>query len=321
MNISFQTKVRNEDKIIHIIEHEGYGTIHHLIEPLQVDSEQQIICTYNLTNLKMFRGNYNYIVHTTGHLFPIISNIETILKEKIKISIFLHVAPNYLIIKEKLNFIFFLKRLQDKYNLLCFCPSNEVSKEYYRYGLIVKAVQIGFVKIVQNDNIMISHNNLTCYKNKYISICTSNNPIYMHIKGIDKFVDLIEFLGKKEEALILGFNGEYRGVPCRRFMLNDFLYILSMSKLYIQLSRTEAYNMTAMQAKQLKVPIIVSDVEGHIDCMKKAVNRVKSMEEAINKVKKINYIINTINFNYLDSRDRENIESFILSLKKCIQEE
>lgn len=82
MHIEFLDKTENvkEGKIIHIIEHEGYGTLHQLIEPLQEDFEQQVICTYNLVNLKFIRKNIQYVIHTTGHWYPIVSNLKLLLE-------------------------------------------------------------------------------------------------------------------------------------------------------------------------------------------------------------------------------------------------
>lgn len=60
MKFEFKETTYNitEHQIIHIIEHDGYGTLHHLIEPLQEDIHQHLVCTYNLVNMKFIREKY-----------------------------------------------------------------------------------------------------------------------------------------------------------------------------------------------------------------------------------------------------------------------
>ena len=87
MRFIFEDKIENIDnsKIIHIIEHEGCGTLHQLIEPLQEDLQQHVVCTHNLASMKFIRNRVHYIIHTTGHLYPIISNLKLLLDNEINI--------------------------------------------------------------------------------------------------------------------------------------------------------------------------------------------------------------------------------------------
>lgn len=317
MHIDFLDNVQNvKDRIIHIIEHEGYGTLHQLIEPLQEDFEQKVICTHNLISMKFIRENVHYIIHATGHLYPIISNLKLLLENKVDVSIFLHVAPKYFELKEKNFFLDYICNMQRIYNLRCFCPSNELAIQYKNVGLDVRSIQLGFPEIevdLNSDTFL-----LNSYCGKYITICTSSDPRYIHLKGINEFVDVMEKIDKKNEALILGFDGNYRGVKCKRLHLNDFLYVLKNSKAYIQLSKTEAYNLTAIQAKRLKVPVLVSDIDGHKDCMKYIDNRLKD-EEDFNEKLKLACNIDCIKQNYEDSNKRETLENFIISIKNTIK--
>lgn len=302
-------------KIIHIIEHGGYGTLHQLIEPLQEDLQQHVICTYNLASMKFIRKHVHYIMHTTGNLYPIISNLKLLLDNRISVSIFLHVAPKYFELKQKSFFLDYLSDIQSIYGLQCFCPSKEVALQYKSLEIDVKSIQIGFPDIDINVN---QHKFiLNTYCNKYITICTSPDPRYIYLKGLNEFINIMEKNNKVNESLILGFDGKYRGVNCKKFQLEDFLYILGNAKAYIQLSITEAYNLTAVQAKRLRVPVIVSDVDGHKDCMKNFCNRLKSEEEFCEKIKLVSDI-NCIDQNYEDSIRRETTENFIFSIKNNV---
>lgn len=320
MIFEFLQKVASvsEKQIVHIIEHEGNGTIHHLIEPLQEDINQHVVCTCNLVNMKFIKENFCYILHVTGHMYPIISHLEEILENNIKVFVFLHVAPNYFVFKRKEFFFEYLLNIQSKYDFKCFSPSNNVAQEYKKLGLKVQSIQVGFPKIQINipSNVLY----LRPYCDKYISICTSSDPRYIALKGINDFVDLVDRFNIRKEAIILGFDGMYRGVKCKRLDLNSFLYVLANSKAYIQLSKTEAYNLTALQAKRLKIPTLVSNIDGHMDCMKFNENHVQSILEFENKMKKVT-TVECIDQNYNDSINRESLENFIMQINKNVKGE
>lgn len=305
-------------QIIHIIEHEGYGTLHQLIETLQEDFEQHVVCTYNLMSMKFVKSNVCYVIHTTGHFYPIISNLKLLFDNDVKVFVFLHVAPRYFELKEKAFFLDYICNIQHVYNLRCFCPSTEVAGQYKNIGLNVSSIQIGFPKI--NLSLIKGTSNLEAYEQKYITVCTSSDPRYIHLKGINEFIDIMEKYGKKSDSLILGFDGTYRGIMCKRLQLNDFLYVLKNSKAYIQLSMTEAYNLTAVQAKRLRIPIIVSDIDGHKNCMKSIDNRLNIDEDFIEKFK-LASSLECINKNYKESCKRESIERFIKSIRTNIKGE
>jgi dephospho-CoA kinase len=92
---------------------------------------------------------------------------------------------------------------------------------------------------------------------------------------------------------------------------------------YIQLSRTEAYNLSAIYAKRLKIPIIVTDIEGHKDNVKYGF-RVSCLKNAKRYLKNIlsNYgkfnIKKIIEKNYNDSLKRETLNNFRDSFNKLL---
>ena len=269
----------NSGKIIHVIEHPGYGTLHQLILPLNNDRQQNIVCTNGDGNITFFKDNV-YILHVTGHMYPILSNIKNIIESGIKIIIFLHVAPRYLFLKNKETFLKYLKEIQQKYGTKFVCPSNEVTKEYLLYGIMVDDLQIGIPEIQFTNISEYKKSVLDNYADKIITVCTSPDTRYLHIKGIDVFCDLMRYSENEKNSLILGFDGEHRGIPCVRLTNSEFLYVLSRSKVYVQLSRTECYNVTAIQAKQLMVPLIVSNAEGHKNSVPNTKCRVDTFEQA-----------------------------------------
>lgn len=316
MRIEFENgkKDRKYSFIIHIVEHDGYGTLHQLVQPLQIEENQKVIFTHDMMSFR-FNQKDNYILHVTGHMYPIISNLELLSKNGIRYSVFLHVAPKYYQFKkEKLLFLDYLENIQKRYNIKFFCPSENVAKQYEKIGINVGVIQIGIDRIQKQGKKV----ELKPYYDKYVTICTSPDYRYRTLKGVDVFASQMEKIKLKDKALILGFDGEYMGIKCRKFNHDDFLNILCNSKSYIQFSRTEAYNLTAVQAKQLKVPVLVSNVDGHIDCMKFKVNLYNN-EPIISKLIQIRSK-EVILKNFEESIKRESIKSFINSIIKNVEE-
>lgn len=314
MRFEFQKKSGNIRIINHIVEHEGEGTLHKLVLPLQMEDNQKVFFTYNMPTFKFNDRDY-YIIHTTGHMYPIIKNLEKLSKNNIKYFLFLHVAPRYYEFKkEKKIFLDYLSYIQKKYKISIFSPSKNVAKQYMKMGIETNYIQLGINRI----NEQVRNRNLEMYYNKYVTVCTSSDFRYMAIKGIDIFANYIQKINKKDEALILGFNGEYMGIRCRKVNSDDFLNILAHSKIYLQFSRTEAYNLTAVQAKQLKIPILVSKVDGHIDCIEFEENLYDEndlLSQKIKEIQKENIIIR----NFENSIVRESMKSFIESVIKKME--
>lgn len=315
MRIEFEKKSENRKYsfIVHLVEHEGYGTLHKLVYPLQVEEMQKVFFTHDMSVFK-FNTVDSYILHVTGHMYPIVSNLELLSQNGIKYFLFLHVAPNYYLFKkEKLLFMDYLEYIQKKYGIRFFCPSENVANQYKRNGIDVECIQIGIEKIEKQTELL----RLEPYYNKYVTVCTSSDFRYIALKGIDIFVNQMERIGQKENSLILGFDGEYMGVKCRQLSYEDFLNVLSHSKSYIQFSRTEAYNLTAVQAKQLRVPVLVSNIDGHVDCMKLEVNLYMSGDDFASKLVDIQ-AKEIINENFIDSIERENTNNFVKSITTSV---
>lgn len=320
MRFEFEEKTEKQKYsfIVHIVEHEGYGTLHQLVNQLQIEPNQKVFFTHDMPVFK-FNLSDTYILHVTGHMYPIISNLDILSRKCIKYLLFLHVAPNYFQFKqEKLFFLDYLKDIQRKYCIKILCPSENVARQYKDIGINVNYAQLRIEKIYELKRKI----ELQPYYNKYVTVCTSPDFRYIALKGVDIFVNQMEKITEKEDILILGFDGEYMGVKCRRLGYEDFLNVLSHSKAYIQFSRTEAYNLTAVQAKQLRIPVLVSNVDGHIDCMKLKCNLCKKDELLESIISKINEVRTeeVITQNYRDSIQRESIDNFVKSIIKNVEE-
>jgi len=133
---------------------------------------------------------------------------------------------------------------------------------------------------------------------------------------------MIKDLQLDKISYVLGNNNKlFEGITTKKVSQKTFFRYLKNSIAYVQLSRTESYNLSAIYAKLLKVPIIVSNIEGHKDNVKYGF-KVNNLNEAgkilrgvLNspnspKIKKI------IERNYQDSLKRETLNSFRNSLNK-----
>lgn len=219
--------------------------------------------------------------------------------------------------KKKKTFLNYIKKLQKKYNLKCFCPSLNVSNKYCEIGIMTVSVQVGIPRI---DNRILAFNpNNSEYYNKIITTCTSSNSKYINIKGIDKFYKLMKKTNNLNNCMILGFDGSYKGILCKKFNNSDFLNILSHSSFFIQLSRTECYSVTQIQAKQLKIPLIVSDVDGNVDTVPNIYNRVDKFNKLVKEFDdKCDLAKTAIDYNYYSSLKKENIANFDKNLKRKV---
>ena len=84
------------------------------------------------------------------------------------------------------------------------------------------------------------------------------------------------------------------------------------AKAYIQLSKYDSYNITAVEAKQFKIPIILSNIEGH---MKSADNGflVKAFNEAKDILQRVidgNFDKSVVQKNYFNSITNESVAAF-----------
>lgn len=308
-----------KSKFIHLIDHDG--TIYGLISPLSRFPEHQIIPSFsNLKEdkLKLIKKlskdkTIKCILHSTGNKKYFYNLKETLAKIFYKrLYIFLHVSPNHFLIKDRLNELWEIRDLSNKLNAQILIPSKELEQEFSYYGLDTIPIQIGVdFDIKYNDKKLDNRK-----RRKIISVCTAEEGIYHYIKGIDQFSKMIKDLQLDKLSLVLGNNNKlFEGIKTKKVSRKTFFRHLKNSIAYVQLSRTESYNLSAVYAKLLKIPIIVSNIEGHKDNVKFGF-RVNNLNEAgkilrsiLNspnspKIKKI------IERNYKDSLKRETLNSF-----------
>lgn len=313
-------------KFLHLVDHDG--TIFQLVSPLTVYPDHKILTSFSCSESKLIKlmnkmsKNKELIVilHATGNRKYFYSLKRDLLKKFNRFYIFLHVSPKHFLIKNRMNEIVELRKLTKKYNLRILTTSKELKKEYFSYGLKAIPIQIGINFDKDKFHIMKQQSK------KYITtVCTSEDRVYNYIKGIDRFYKLVRDLGLEEEAVILGNKSDmFKGIISKRVSQKNFLKYLLNSKVYIQLSRTEAYNLSAVYAKLLKIPVIVSDVEGHKDNMRYGF-RIKNLNEAklilgrILSNPKSPKIKKVIEKNYQDSLKRETLNNFRNSLNKLWQ--
>ena len=123
------------------------------------------------------------------------------------------------------------------------------------------------------------------------------------------------------DALIVGPPLPDMSIHSKRFTHDEFLFILQNSKAYVQFSRFEAYNLTAVEAKRLKVPVILLECEGVSDNVKYGYV-CKDFAEMDTTIKKLischsnNLVNEVIEQNYIDSVRRESLLSFVESIQR-----
>jgi len=306
-------------KFLHLVDHNG--TISGLVSRLSIFPEHCIITSFPKTSKNKIKiieelsknKNIKCILHATGNKKYFYNLKDSLAKQFTHFYIFLHVSPKHFLIKNRLNELQSIKALAKKSNTKILIPAKELIKEYARYGLKAIPIQLGvnFDKKSSNSN-----------KKYIISVCTAKEKIYHYIKGIDRFSKLIHDLNLDKYAIILGNkNKSFEGIKTKKVSQNNFLKYLSQSKVYIQLSRTESYNLSAVSAKRLKIPIIASNIEGHKDNIKYGF-RINTLDQA---KKVLKYILShpespklktILEKNYNDSMKRETLNNFKNSFNK-----
>lgn len=309
----------------HIIDHEGFGTIHRLLIPLCENYRDHHLFTtgkeyFPLTERAvkdiLQDPNPYIIVHSTGKMkSDLLINFRKHF-EKIPASIFLHTSYRYQELKGRSDMIHDLLRLTKEYEMNVFLPSKEVAVQYGDFGISVRTVQLGIPPVYANESYFENRPELEPYYNKIITTCCSSQPIYGFVKGLDLFEELIGRLHLQDQALIAGIDGPDRSeIPCKKFSTDDFLNILCHAKAYVQLSRYETYNLTAVQAKQFMVPTLVLGVEGAQSCMGEyAYATIEELASALENVLDGQTNPSDLICCWLDSRWRESMQQFYDSL-------
>lgn len=310
-------------RFLHLVDHRG-GTISNLLSHLSSYSEHRVLTssfnlekTMNLVDEISKYDEISVILHATGNNKPFYNKKKEIFRKFKRSYLFLHVSPAHFLIKDRLKELENIEKLVNQHKIGVLTPSNETKKEFSYYGINAIPIQLGvnfrpekYKPIKEKDK-------------RYITtVCTAQEGVYYYIKGIDRFYKLIRERGLEKEAIILG-NGSslFKGIKSKRLTQDNFIEYLRKSKVYIQLSRTESYNLSAVYAKLLKIPVIVSNIEGHIDNVKSGF-RTNSLSES---KKILENILNNpqdpdikkiLEENYQDSIRRENLNNFKNSFNK-----
>lgn len=309
-------------RIAHIIDHEGEGTIHYLVRPLSVFEG---VSVFSLTDIithqidfSLFADYSHIIVHTSGGGGGIIlTHLRDFFPNRHRIFVFFHTSFEYQKYKGRGNKLIANLREQGK-EIVVFTPSTQVSEQYKELGFPVFTIQIGIPPIKKEATQDIS--SLSVYYGKIITTCTSSKSCYKYIKGLDLFQLCINELKAQQNALICGIdNYTDNQISCFKFNCEDFLNVLAHSKIYVQFSRFESYNTTAIQAKQLGIPVVVLNTEGTQSCMGNYV--FNSVFDAKQEIRRI--ITSSSDHNLLarlkqDSLKRESINSFHNSINYSI---
>jgi hypothetical protein len=304
-------------RFLHLLDHIG-GTISNLISPLGSYPEHQILTssfdlkkTMNLIKEISKNEDISVILHSTGNKKPFYNKKEDIFKRFKKSYMFLHVSPIHFLIKDRLKEIENIEKLVNKDNFEILTPSKGIKKELSYYGINSKVMQLGVIFRPEEYKLDKKED-----KKYIITVCTSGEGIYHYIKGVDRFYRIVKELGLENQSIVLG-NGSalFKDIKSKKLTPKNFIKYLCKSKAYVQFSRTESYNLSAVYAKLLKVPIVVSNIEGHIDNVKygfRTNNMLESKKVLENILQNPNdpQIKKIINKNYKDSIKRENLNNF-----------
>lgn len=315
--------------IYHIIDHAGFGTIHRLLYPLcdtykchkvwTRKSSEEFIDQTQLTQI-LSDKDARLIVHSTGNLDPVCRKaLVSFALSSGQGFLFLHTSYAYQQAKGRSNMVEVLLQLQQKYHYTVLTPSKEVAEQYRTFGITAIPVQLGIPGIGSKPYLSNYRNDLAQYYNKYVTTCSSEKEIYRYVKGIDRFLALSHNYHLESECLIAGIFLPSESVKTVRFNEDDFLNILYHSKAYIQMSRYEAYNLTAVWAKQFRIPTLVLGVEGTWSSMGQyALVSEAALIERLGQVINGTYPEKLISDCYYDSISRETLECFHLSLKEVL---
>ena len=306
----------------HIIDHNGFGTMHKLITPLCKEGSIHKIVSYdNIYELKniMQDKQAHIIIHSTASKKSnFIHEFLNYFKDR-PVYIFMHVSVNYELYKGRGDVIEYLKYLTDNYPVTVLTPSKEVTNQYRNCGVKAKTIQLGID--MGNKELYYADNSLLApYYNRIITTCSSDNDEYKYIKGIDLYERFIFDNNLLDLSLVAGTdNSRNTRITCKRFEEKDFLNILAHSLMYVQFSRFESYNITASYAKLLRKPVLLLNTEGSYSCMNGLVyDYVNALtREALNILRRgpDNKLICNL---YNDSLRKESIENFSSEFQKVI---
>ena len=305
---------------IHIIGYPQRGSLWNLMDGITCYENHHILETKgDFVDLDKYPAEDVFVFHTTGKNFPMINAIQLFLEKGKHCVVFIHTLPDYIIDKGFSEFMPFISKTQKKYGYKILVPSTIASQMFCEYGIVCKVVNLGIQAIESVEH----GKGLEKYLDKIITVSTKNTDQYMRAKGVDRFCRLIHAVGMESCALILGTNiGQGLGIESIRLAHQDFLYVLSHARAYVQLSRSESYNISAIEAKQLMVPVLVSDSTGHKDSVRNKNCRADSFDDAISKLLEIlkrgPKVEAWVRDNYEYSIQDESIEAFRNRIESAI---
>lgn len=308
----------------HIIDHQGFGTMHKLIGKVCEGDSLHKMILYNdeeeIQNIVNDR-KANIIIHSTASKNS--NFIYDFLKyfTNRRVYIFMHVSLQYEIYKGRSDLIKYLRELTSTNNVVVLTPSKEVTEQYIQNNIKARTIQLG-VDFTQIERLKIYRDELAQYYNKIITTCSSDNDVYKYIKGIDLYEDFIIKNGLMEYSLVAGTdNSNNTKIFCKRFAEEDFLNILAHSKMYVQFSRFESYNTTAAYAKVMKIPVLLMNAEGTFSCMNGNVyNKAKELEQKALEILMTGPNSELIELLYEDSLIRENLDNFKKEFERLNEE-
>lgn len=302
--------------IIHIVEHFPKGTIYNLVFPLTKHGHKLIYTPTDILSINEFfsyPNNTIFVLHTTGRILPVFRNFYKFVS-KYRCALFLHVSLAYMEFQGRYEAIKHIKSLY-KIGVKILSPCAFIFNELQKMGIRSSVIQIGIPEFE-----IKKYENLHKYCGKIITCCSENTQQYIFAKGIDDFERLVKSIGEPKMALIAGCEME-SCIDSRPFTHDEFLFVLSRSKMYVQLSKFESYNLTAVEAKRLNVPVVALNREGISDNIRygfvcddfeDSLLAAKNILEKSPTVK----LSKVLSRNHRDSVDRESDINFVNSLNQ-----
>ena len=311
-------------KTYHLVDHPGFGTIHQLLIPLCEMCTNHIMLTpydgeFKITSELMNEINSSkcrVIIHSTGRKDSIYLNEYKKMFPHKKCYIFMHISDEHLLYKNRKSTIELLKQFSNEGGVVL-TPAKEVSYGFEEYGITSSAIQLGISRIEEDNRYRIHITELSPYYGKIVTACSSDNDNFKYAKGIDRFEKMINKMNLSHMALIAGTdNNRGTNLLCHRFNMDDFINVLYHSIAYVQLSRYETYNLTAVQAKRMRCPALILSAEGTPSCMNADVcDTIEDVESEIQKVLNFGKNYDVIERQFKDSVARETLERFLLELE------
>lgn len=303
-------------RYVHLIDHDG--AIFRLISPLCIYPEHTLMTSFDSCPLHAQDVLYSVgqksgttlILHATGRHLPFYMAIKNLIRYLPNILIFMHVSASYLKFRDRYQEIAWLSELSSmNRQIRILTPSKEVAVLYNEFGVKSLPIQIGIKQLTKIRFIPDNRWLIT-------TICTESDDEYQFVKGIDRFIAVVKELGLETKSLILGHDGSpIEGIKRKAVSPKECNNLIAQSRVYVQLSRSEAYNITAIEAKRLRVPVIASDVEGHKDNIRYGF-KANTHDDVISELKSIYFDSNVtginevIDANYKDSTSRETLNQF-----------